>query len=447
MTIGTAEPAGFRRARGGQRTLVDRDRTNGTTIAVLGADDANLDVLRNMPGHEQHHFVPVLTPEEMQIGEVSIPDLLDRAVATLDERDAPVDAIVGFWDFPISTLVPLLARHYGLHSSPLAAVVTCEHKYWSRLEQQKVTDALPRFGLVDLDEPRLPDGLRYPVWLKPVKSYSSELAFHVADDRQFTEAVAEIADGIGRLGRPFEWILDQLDLPPEIAEVGGQACLVEEAMTGARAATEGYVHDGHVVVYGVLDSIPYPERSSFLRHQYPSQLPERVQRQLVDVSERVIAQVGLDWTTFSVEFFCDPESGDVSVLEINPRHSQSHAELFADVDGIANHHAMVELALGRDPDMPSGKGPYEIAAKWYHRRFDDGVLRRGPSPEEIARVEREIPGVRLSPVPHEGQRLSELPAQDSYSFELTDVIVGARDEAELEAKYERAVSGLTYEFT
>ncbi|QYN40543.1 ATP-grasp domain-containing protein [Pseudonocardia sp. DSM 110487] len=400
-----------------------------------------------MPGHERQTFVPVLTDAEMQEGEVSIPDLLDRAIRTLDGRDTPVDAVIGFWDFPISTLVPLLAARYNLHGASLESVVKCEHKYWSRVEQQRVTDAHPRFGLVDLDDPRLPDGLRYPMWLKPVKSYSSELAFHVSDDRQFADAVAEIRDGIGRLGRPFEWILDQLDLPPEIAEVGGQACLAEEAMTGARAATEGYVHDGEVVVYGVLDSITYPGRSSFLRHQYPSQLPEPVRKRLVELSERVIERVGLNWTTFSVEFFCDPDSGDVSLLEINPRHSQSHAQLFADVDGIANHHAMVELALGRAPDLPHGEGPYEIAAKWYHRRFEDGVLRRGPSPEEVARIEREIPGVRVTPVAREGQRLSELLGQDSYSFELTDVIVGARDEAELRAKYERAVSALTYEFT
>jgi hypothetical protein len=425
---------------------VNDQRPDEATIAVLGADEANLEILRRMPGHERQTFVPVLTDSEMQEGEVSIPDLLDRAVHTLDGRAAPVDAVIGFWDFPISTLVPLLAARYGLHGASLEAVVKCEHKYWSRLEQQRVIEEYPRIGLVDLDDPRLPDGLRYPVWLKPVKSYSSELAFHVADDRQFADAVAEIREGIGRLGRPFEWVLDQLDLPPEIAEVGGQACLVEEAMTGARAATEGYVHDGEVVVYGVLDSITYPERSSFLRHQYPSQLPEPVQKRLVEVSERVIEGVGLDWTTFSVEFFCDPESGDVCLLEINPRHSQSHAQLFADVDGIANHHAMVQLALGRDPELPRGKGPYEISAKWYHRRFSDGVLRRGPSPEEVARIEREIPGVRVTPVPREGQRLSELLGQDSYSFELTDVIVGARDEAELVAEYERAVGALTYEF-
>jgi ATP-grasp domain len=426
---------------------VDDQRPDDPTIAVLGADEANLELLHRMPGHERQTFVPVLTDAEMQEGEVSIPDLLDRAVRTLDGRDTPVDAVVGFWDFPISTLVPLLAARYNLHGASLESVVKCEHKYWSRLEQQQVIDEHPRFGLVDLDDPRLPDGVRYPVWLKPVKGYSSELAFHVSDDRQFADAVAEIRDGIGRLGRPFEWILDQLDLPPEIAEVGGQACLAEEAMTGARAATEGYVHNGEVVVYGVLDSITYPGRSSFLRHQYPSQLPERVQKRLVEVSERVIERVGLNWTTFSVEFFCDPDSGDVCLLEINPRHSQSHAQLFADVDGIANHHAMVELALGRAPDLPHGEGPYQIAAKWYHRRFEDGVLTRGPTPEEIARIEREIPGVRVTPVPREGQRLSELLGQDSYSFELTDVIVGARDEAELQAKYERAVSALTYEFT
>jgi hypothetical protein len=426
---------------------VDDQRPDDATIAVLGADEANLELLRRMPGHERQTFVPVLTDAEMQEGEVSIPDLLDRAVRTLDGRDTPVDAVIGFWDFPVSTLVPLLAARYGLHGASLEAVVKCEHKYWSRLEQQQVIDEHPRFGLVDLDDPKLPDGLRYPVWLKPVKSYSSELAFHVSDDRQFADAVSEIRDGIGRLGRPFEWVLDQLDLPPEIAEVGGQACLAEEAMTGARAATEGYVHDGHVVVYGVLDSITYPGRSSFLRHQYPSQLPEPVRKRLAEVSERVIERVGLNWTTFSVEFFCDPDSGDVSLLEINPRHSQSHAQLFADVDGIANHHAMVALALGRAPDLPHGEGPYEIAAKWYHRRFEDGVLRRGPSPEEIARIEREIPGVRVTPVPREGQRLSELLGQDSYSFELTDVIVGARDEAELRAKYERSVGALTYEFT
>jgi hypothetical protein len=297
---------------------LDRQPTD-ESIAVLGADEPNPDVLRRMPGHERQTFVPLLRPGEMQRGEVSIRDLFDRATAQLGARDEPVDGIVGFWDFPITTLVPLLAAHHGLRSAGLESVVKCEHKYWSRLEQQQVVDDYPPFGLVDLEaDPRLPDGLHYPVWLKPVKSYSSDLAFLVSDDAQLTDAVSEIRARIDRVGRPFEWILGRLDLPPEIADVGGQACLAEEALTGARAATEGYVHDGRVVVYGVLDSISYPDRSSFLRHQYPSHLPERVQKRLLEVSEKVIERVGLNWTTFSVEFFCDPDPGQVSVLEISP---------------------------------------------------------------------------------------------------------------------------------
>ena len=82
------------------------------------------------------------------------------------------------------------------------------------------------------------------------------------------------------------------------------------------------MHNGDVVVYGVLFSIDYPESPSFLRHQYPSQLPEAVQQRLRDVSRRVITRVGLDSRR-------SPSSSSTTpvrrrhLLEINPRHSQS----------------------------------------------------------------------------------------------------------------------------
>ncbi len=83
----------------------------------------------------------------------------------------------------------------------------------------------------------------------------------------------------------------------------------------------------------MLDSLIYLGVSSFLRHQYPSQLPEQVQHRLADVSRRLMEKIGFDDATFSIEFFCDPDSGEINVLEINPRHSQAHAELFEQVDG------------------------------------------------------------------------------------------------------------------
>ncbi len=416
-------------------------------IFVIGMDDENLSTLREVPHAAGYRLHRLLTVEELQQGEVSFPDLLRSATEQLDAFDDTIHGIVGYWDFPVSTLVPILCERYGLPHTSLESVAKCEHKYWSRLEQQKVIDEHPRFARVDLEgEPVRPEGMRYPMWLKPVMAYSSELAFGVSDDEEFRDAFARIRDGISRVGRPFESILDRLDLPPEVAEAGGQACLAEQSLKGDQVAVEGYVHEGEVTVYGVLDSVDYPGRPSFLRHQYPSGLPTKAQDRLRAVSERVMGQIGMDSATFSIEFFHDPETGEVNLLEVNPRHSQSHAELFEYVDGVPNHHCMLSLALGRDPELPQGAGPYEVAAKWYHRRFEDAVVRRVPTEEEIRKVEAGVPGTRVDLVPEEGVRLSDMPGQDSYSFELAQIFVGADSEEELHEKYDRCVALLEFEF-
>jgi hypothetical protein len=416
-------------------------------IFVIGLDEANLRTLERVPGADGFRYHGLLTIEEIQHGEIPIKDLLREAQEKLDDFEEGIDAIVGYWDFPVTALVPLLCKRYGLPSADLEAVVKCEHKYWSRLEQRKVVEDLPEFGLVDLTgSSRLPEGMDYPVWLKPVKSFSSELAFHVGDDAELAAAAAEIRNGVGRVGRPFQFVLDQIELPAEIAEVGGQACLAEEALSGVQAATEGYVSGGKVVVNGALDSINYPGTPCFLRHQYPSQLAAGIVERMKTASERVITQMGLDNSTFSIEFFCDPESGRVSVLEINARHSQSHAEMFEYVDGVPNHHCMVQLGLGGEPGLPRGQGRYGIAAKWYYRRFDDAVVTRVPTAGEIEDLQRDIPGVTIDIIPGEGQRLSELPAQDSYSYELADLFIGAADEKELKEKYDRCVGALRFGF-
>jgi hypothetical protein len=345
-------------------------------------------------------------------------------------------------------MVPLLCQRYGLPSVSLEAVLKCEHKYWSRLEQQKVIDELPNFGIVDLeqDRPRPPDDVKYPMWLKPVKSASSELAYQVDNDTTFEETVDKIRAGIGRFGKPFEYFLGKVDLPEVITRIGGQACLAEEALSGVQAAVEGYVYRGEVTAYGALDSINYPDTPCFLRHQYPSQLPADAVRRMHEISKLVMNQIGYDNATFSIEFFCHPASGQVSLLEINARHSQSHAELFEFVDGVSNHHCMVELGLGRDPGTRRRRGEYQIAGKWYYRRFKDALVTRVPTPEDIDHLRAELLGVIVEIVPKEGQRLSELPRQDSYSFELAHIFVAAQSEREMEQKYERCIAALRFEF-
>ena len=416
-------------------------------IVVLGLDETNLELLRRVPDADRYEFHGLLTVEEMQLGDdIPVADLLRKAESKIAAFDGRVDAIVGFWDFPVSTLVPVLCQRFGLRGASLESVLRCEHKYWSRLVQSEVIDEYPPFGLVDPDEPlRPPANVGYPCWLKPVKSFSSKLAFEVADDEAFEAAMTQLDAGVARVGEPFEYLLDMVDLPPAVADAGGKAVLAERALTGDRAAVEGYVQDGRVVIYGVLDSLVYPDVPSFLRHQYPSQLPTPMQERLAEVSRRVMSKIGLNDATFSIEYFCNASTGDVSLLEINPRHSQAHAALFEQVDGVPNHHYMLKAALGEDPGRP-GAGRFQISARWYLRRFSDGVLLRGPSAEEIVAVEHEIDGVRIQRKAADGSQLSDTPSQDSYSYELAEIVIGADDQQQLQDKYDRCVQMLPFEF-
>ncbi len=417
-----------------------------TNVFVLGHDEHNQQLLANMPSAEHCVFRPLLTFDDIWGEEISFRDVLASAQRELDSFDGSIDAIIGFWDFPVSSLLPLLRKRYGLPTASIEEVVMCEHKYWSRrIQRQVIDEAVPPFALVDLDTTDPPDDVRFPMWVKPVKSFNSVLAFGVADVEAYRTALTEIRDGIGWVGEPFDALLEHVDLPPEIEAAGGQTCLAEEALVGQQLTVEGYRHNGEVVIYGVVDSINYENSPSFLRYQYPSSLPENVIDRLVDLSRTIVTAIGLEGMTFNIEYFWDPGTDAINLLEINPRHSQSHAELFADVDGMANHEAMLRLALGQDPEFPHRKGPYGAAAKWYLRRFHDGIIHRIPTPEEVDAIQHIVPGTTIELAVSEGDQLSALQHQDAYSYLLANVYIGAADESDLFSKYDQVVAALQFE--
>ncbi|MBP2366531.1 ATP-grasp domain-containing protein [Pseudonocardia parietis] len=417
------------------------------TIAVPGLDDHNREVLERLPEADRYRFVPVLTIEELQYGdEIPVLDLLEKAKIELD-RVGPVHGVIGFWDFPVSTMVPLLCEHAGTPGPSLDAVLRCEHKYWSRLEQREVIDEYPAFALVDPDvDDRPPEGVRFPMWVKPVKSFSSALAFRVEDADGFRDAVSRISEDIGRVGEPFAELLAKVDLPREIADAGGRVCVAEEAVEGRQITLEGWVGDGPLHVLGAVDTVNRDDVPSQDRFVYPSSVADAVVERMSQVTDKIVRRVGLKHTTVNVEFFWNSDTDRLTVLEVNPRHSQSHAELFADVDGAPNHRAMVRLASGQAPEMPRREGEHAIAAKWFLRRMSDGVARRVPTQEEIEEAERSVPGVTVDVIVDEGDRLSELPDQDSYSYKIANIYVGGSDPQELADRYRRCTELLPFEF-
>jgi hypothetical protein len=80
------------------------------------------------------------------------------------------------------------------------------------------------------------------------------------------------------------------------------------------------------------------------------------------------------------------------------------------------------------------------------RHFEDAWVTRVPSEDEIRRAAEAVPGTHVDILVSPGTRLSELQNQDSYSYELADIYIGASERSKLEESYRRVLEILTFEF-
>jgi hypothetical protein len=159
----------------------------------------------------------------------------------------------------------------------------------------------------------------------------------------------------------------------------------------------------------------------------------------------VVSQLGLDDTPFNMEFFYNQTDDHIYVLEVNPRISQAHVDIFEKVHGYSHQQVMVDIALGRRPAPMERNGDYQVAANFMLRVFEDGVVTRVPSGENLGAVRKAFPGADFKIAVTEGQRLHDLEGQDSYSFELANIFLGARTRAELLDAYDRVLEMLGFE--
>jgi hypothetical protein len=417
-------------------------------VFVLGLDSFNLRLIRRLPMAAELNLHPLLSYEEIRGGrDFPVSELLARCEERLERFDGSIDAIVAWWDFPVTIMAAILCRRFGLPGADLESVLKCEHKYWSRLEQQKVIpDHIPKFAVFDpaSDEPLSGVDLFYPFWIKPVKSFRSYLAYRINDESDILVYLDTIRENIDQLAEPFEDLLGHAVLPLEIAELPGRAFVAESELAGSQCTVEGYAWQGDIRVYGIVDSYRMRDASSLSRYQYPSQLPPEAQERMMALVQRVMTHLGFVHGPFNVEFFYDQTGDTLKVLEINPRQSQSHAYLFEKVHGATHHQVMLELALGREPTLPGASGPYSLAAKYMVRTPQDGFITRVPSPAEQDKVMKTVDSAALEILVRPGISLSQLPLQDSYSYELADLYLAGADEAELFEKYAQCLSMLPF---
>ena len=418
-------------------------------IFVIGLDDEHLRDLVKIPDRDRFRFHGLLERAQVDV-ECSVDEMIEAAEAELDAFDGPVDAIIGYWDFPVTAVTAILCENRGLPSPPLSAVLRCAHKYWSRLEQQRVVpDCAPAFCAVDpfASDPLADVDLDFPFWLKPVCGYSSALGFRVNDESDFREAIDCAREQLPRFGDAFNTVLERVDTSA-LGGVGGNHMIAEEMMGGVELAPEGSVRHGEVVVHGVVDMVRAPNHKSFKDYRYPSIHPQRIQQRANEAAERFVREIGYDNGCFNVEFFWDQDTDELKLIELNPRISQSHSAIMAMVDGMSNYEVAIHVALGDDPAFEHGGGPYEMAAKYLYRRFEEGdaVCRSAPDEADIERLRERQPDTQVSVKVHPGMRLSEAVDQDAYSWVLATLVIGGDDVSDLNSQFDEAKRLLPFRF-
>jgi biotin carboxylase len=452
--------------RDGSCIMLDVHETEGTlhktplrmiaparkNVFVLGFDEQHRADLNAIPDADRFRFFPLLHADELVYQEhYDIDAKLDEARRILRESGVSPDAIICHWDFPAASMHAILCAEIGLPGPSLEASLRCSHKYWSRLEQRAaVPESTPQFCAFDPFHEDALAGISvdFPFWIKPVKGYGSTLGYRISDASQFQAAMAEVRQKIDRLGKGIDAILHHVHLPAEVARVRGNWMIAEAFLQGYEFAPEGYVQNGEYHSHGMVDMVRARNHKSFLRYEYPSRAPNRIQQRANELASRLLAHLGFDNACFNMEFFWDQESDRLWIIEINPRISQSHSNLFEKVDGMSNHEVAVHVALGDRPHFEHGAGKYEHAAKYLFRRFEkaDAVATRVPGPEDLARLSRAQPDTQVTIKLEEGMRLSELLDEDAYSYVLAELMIGADSVHELNRKYEEATRLLPFAF-
>ncbi len=429
--------------------------TRQLNVFAVGLDSFNLKLLKRVRDPERYTFHGLLDYDQVvSARRFDMEALLDEARQQLDTFDGPIDAIVGYWDFPTVAMMAVLRQEYGLRGPSLESVLRCDHKFWSRsIQREVIPQMIPEFAAVDPSEDRCggyPETpLDFPFWMKPVKAHSSILGFKIDDRQQFEDAIDETRRGIRRFAEPFNVLLSYADLPPEIDEIGGGACIAEGMISkGKQCTLEGYVYEGDVVIYGIVDSLRGPNGSSFHAYRYPSQLSESIRDEMCAAATSVIERVELDDSPFNIEFYHHEQDDSIHLLEINARISKSHSPLFNKVEGVPHKEVMLDVALGKRPDYPTRSGEYRFAAKFMPRIYDpddSDVIQSIPSERELRAVEEAVGGVEIQMLIEEGTPFGESNHRDSYSVEIANIFVGASSADQLHQKYRSVLDALKLE--
>jgi len=355
-------------------------------------------------------------------------------------RDRGWQAVVSHHEQFGALAAALLAERMGWPGTPVNAILACQHKYHARqVLQQVAPEANIPFQLLDAEYGApIPQGLPYPVFVKPVKAAFSVLARRVDNRQQLQQHT--------RFGWWELWVIRRLVEPFERmvrARLGARMpsahrMLLEMPVQAEQYNLDGYVFQGQAHAVGVVDAIMYPHTQAFMRHQVPTRLAPAVQARALDVAHRFLAAVGLTHGLFNMEFFYDAAADRLTVIEFNPRMASQYSDLYQRVLGVDLHAIGLALAHGRDPATVPVRVPSAgAAASFVYRSFRPGDAVVMPGGRQRLALQQAYPGAMLFVYPKSaGSTARDHKWLGSHRYGI--IHLGGQNEADLRRRCEMA---------
>lgn len=340
---------------------------------------------------------------------------VERAVEELGRRS--VVGVTSSSDYPGCLVAAVIAYRLGLPGPQLASLLAASHKYYSRLAQQRwVPEATPEFWLVTT---RRAADLRFPVFVKPVKSWFSQFARQVNSHADLLDYLANphLQTHLSEFVRPFNQLLARFDF-----EVDASQLIAEEVLRGHQVTLEGYVLDSDITVLSIVDTFLYAGTPSFERFSLPSIVDPSTAQRMAGITRRIVRGLGLTHCLFNIEYIVDPSTGDIHIVEINPRMCGQFADLNEAVFGVNTYEVLACLAAGTVPPAPTSAQGF--AASYALRSFSDGIVLQVPDPTELERLRRDGRLSLFVDYYAVGERLSTNRKQDdgwSYRFAVANI--------------------------
>ncbi len=346
-------------------------------------------------------------------------------------RRGGLDLVVSSHELWGAALAAELASRLGLPGHPPQAVLAAQHKLVCReLLAARLPQATPRFAAFSypLAGPEsIP--LPFPLLVKPVKATFSILARRV-------ESYAELAAHL-KFGRFEEWLLRRLVAPFEqlcSARLQPSASafdfLAEEVAPGLLVNVDGFVAAGTPRVVGLADGVLHPGTLAFERFEVPSRLPAELAERAATLACQVVEALGLTQGCFNVELLCEPVSGRLTVVEVNPRLAYQLADLYSRVYGWDLHRLELALAAGETPRLEPRVSANAVAASFVCRRFDGLPVERWPGRARLAALAETDPDALILLYRRRGAALRrEMKWLGSYRYAIVNL--GGRDHQQL----------------